>query len=96
MDARRHDKFFLAPNFGGVIIKTVFLLFLLVVMVAIRNLFPLSAESASQAGIAEIHYRNCAVARAAGAAPIYMGKPGYEPRLDADNDGVACEPWRSH
>lgn len=36
-------------------------------------------------------YRNCAAARAAGAAPIRRGEPGYGPHLDRDNDGVGCE-----
>jgi len=40
-----------------------------------------------------VFYRNCAEARAAGAAPIYAGQPGYRPGLDRDGDGVACEPW---
>jgi len=40
-----------------------------------------------------VYYRNCAAARAAGAAPINEGQPGYRPELDGDNDGVACEPW---
>lgn len=39
-------------------------------------------------------YRNCAAARAAGAAPIYRGQPGYGAHLDRDGDGVACEPYR--
>lgn len=39
------------------------------------------------------YYARCADARAAGAAPIYRGQPGYRPGLDADNDGVACEPY---
>lgn len=39
-------------------------------------------------------YRNCAAARAAGAAPIYDGSPGYRPELDRDDDGIACEPYR--
>ncbi|MBB1045197.1 excalibur calcium-binding domain-containing protein, partial [Dietzia sp. DQ11-44] len=30
-------------------------------------------------------------ARAAGAAPLMRGEPGYAPKLDRDNDGVACE-----
>ncbi|HEU4743365.1 MAG TPA: excalibur calcium-binding domain-containing protein [Meiothermus sp.] len=38
-----------------------------------------------------VYYRNCAEARAAGAAPIYRGQPGYRPALDRDGDGVACE-----
>ena len=38
-------------------------------------------------------YKNCSEARAAGAAPIYRGEPGYREKLDRDNDGVACE-WK--
>lgn len=36
-------------------------------------------------------YRNCAAARAAGAAPVMRGEPGYGPHLDRDNDGIGCE-----
>jgi hypothetical protein len=36
-------------------------------------------------------YENCDVARAAGAAPVYEGDPGYGPHLDANRDGVGCE-----
>jgi endonuclease YncB( thermonuclease family) len=36
----------------------------------------------------------CAQARAAGAAPMYRGQAGYNPNLDGDNDGIACEPYR--
>jgi hypothetical protein len=38
-------------------------------------------------------FRNCAAARAAGAAPIRRGQPGYASHLDADGDGIACELW---
>ncbi|MEU1099617.1 excalibur calcium-binding domain-containing protein [Streptomyces tibetensis] len=38
-------------------------------------------------------YENCDAARAAGAAPIHQGEPGYAPHLDRDGDGVACEPY---
>lgn len=41
-----------------------------------------------------VYFRNCAAARAAGAAPLYRGHPGYREPLDADGDGVACEPYR--
>jgi hypothetical protein len=37
-------------------------------------------------------YRDCDAARTAGAAPIYRGEPGYRSPLDADDDGIACEP----
>ena len=36
-------------------------------------------------------YRNCSAARAAGAAPVRRGEPGYGPHLDRDNDGIGCE-----
>jgi len=39
------------------------------------------------------YYPNCAAARTSGAAPIYAGQPGYRPELDADSDGIACEPY---
>ena len=39
----------------------------------------------------EVYYRNCSVARAAGAAPVRVGQPGYAPHLDRDGDGVGCE-----
>lgn len=40
---------------------------------------------------AEIYFANCTEARAAGAAPIRVGEPGYRSGLDRDKDGVACE-----
>lgn len=38
-----------------------------------------------------VYYRNCSAARAAGAAPVYAGEPGYASHLDRDGDGVGCE-----
>ncbi len=40
---------------------------------------------------ASAYYQNCAAARAAGAAPLYLGHAGYRGALDRDKDGVACE-----
>lgn len=37
------------------------------------------------------YFPNCASARAAGAAPLRRGDPGYRLGLDRDGDGVACE-----
>ena len=37
------------------------------------------------------YYSNCSQARAAGAAPIRRGEPGYASKLDRDGDGIACE-----
>lgn len=42
-------------------------------------------------GGGSVYYQNCAAARAAGAAPIRRGEPGYRAGLDRDNDGIACE-----
>jgi len=37
------------------------------------------------------YYANCTAAKAAGAAPLYAGQPGYRSALDRDGDGIACE-----
>ncbi|MBU7590421.1 MAG: excalibur calcium-binding domain-containing protein [Sphingopyxis terrae] len=37
------------------------------------------------------YYANCSAARAAGAAPVRRGDPGYARHLDRDGDGVGCE-----
>ncbi|MEN9505375.1 MAG: hypothetical protein RI958_1301 [Actinomycetota bacterium] len=39
----------------------------------------------------DVYYANCTAARSAGAAPLYIGDPGYRRALDRDGDGVACE-----
>lgn len=36
-------------------------------------------------------FANCSAARAAGAAPVRIGDPGYGPHLDRDHDGIGCE-----
>jgi len=36
-------------------------------------------------------FANCSAARAAGAAPVRRGQPGYGTHLDRDGDGVGCE-----
>jgi hypothetical protein len=38
-----------------------------------------------------VYYANCTAAKAAGAAPLYRGEPGYRDALDRDKDGIACE-----
>lgn len=48
----------------------------------------------AQAQWPDVFYRNCDAARAAGAAPLRRDSPGYRPALDADGDGIACEPYR--
>lgn len=49
------------------------------------------AREVQRAFSGSVYYRNCAAARAAGAAPIRAGEPGYGSHLDRDGDGKACE-----
>jgi hypothetical protein len=51
---------------------------------------PEPPETTTQAPAAA-YYKNCDSARAAGAAPLHRGDPGYRAGLDRDKDGVACE-----
>lgn len=50
-----------------------------------------SFSSQQQSTAASVYYTNCSAARAAGAAPVYIGQPGYGRHLDRDNDGIGCE-----
>lgn len=38
-----------------------------------------------------VYYQNCDAVRAAGAAPIHSGDPGWQQKFDRDHDGVGCE-----
>lgn len=40
----------------------------------------------------DYYFPDCAAARQAGAAPVSVWEPGYGEHLDADRDGVGCEP----
>jgi len=51
---------------------------------------PAPRRAAARSGV---YYSGCREARAAGAAPMYRGDPGYRPEMDGDNDGIACEPY---
>ncbi|WP_406379234.1 excalibur calcium-binding domain-containing protein [Streptomyces sp. NBC_01618] len=42
-------------------------------------------------GSGSAYYANCTAVRAAGAAPIHAGEPGYGRHLDRDGDGIGCE-----
>lgn len=57
-----------------------------------KSQFPRPTATSMNAGMWS--YRNCREARAAGAAPLYRGQPGYGAHMDGDGDGIACEPYR--
>lgn len=65
-----------------------------VVAAVAQRAVALRPRRAAAPAVVSAFYRNCAHARAAGAAPLYRGGPGYRPEMDRDGDGVACEPYR--
>ncbi len=48
-------------------------------------------SAASKTTENSVYYKNCTAVRAARAAPIYEGQPGYGTHLDRDKDGIGCE-----
>lgn len=66
--------------------------------VAVYQLAPVLGRESAFADSASpgdsVYYPGCDSARAAGAAPIYRGQPGYREEMDGDDDGIACEPHR--
>jgi hypothetical protein len=50
-----------------------------------------SSGGTTGGGSGSTYYANCSAARAAGAAPVRSGDPGYGRHLDRDGDGVGCE-----
>jgi hypothetical protein len=52
---------------------------------------PAAEPEEDEPGPLAVSYRNCDAVRAAGAAPIRRGDPGYAAHLDREGDGVGCE-----
>ncbi|NUU31505.1 DUF1524 domain-containing protein [Arthrobacter sp. C9C5] len=54
---------------------------------------PSSPKAAAPAAPAppSVYYANCTAVRAAGAAPIRRGQPGFSSKFDRDGDGIGCE-----
>lgn len=52
---------------------------------------PAPAPAPAPASPADTSYANCDAVRAAGAAPIHVGDPGWAKKFDRDGDGVGCE-----
>jgi Excalibur calcium-binding domain len=61
------------------------------IIVAIGSVLLSGSLLGAGAADADVYYKNCDAARAAGVTPLYEGDPGYAPHLDRDNDGIACE-----
>jgi micrococcal nuclease len=63
---------------------------------AVPHVVPIAVVPVAVVPVAEpapvsAHYQNCTEVRAAGAAPIYPGDPGWQSKFDRDNDGVGCQ-----
>ncbi|MCQ2000706.1 GmrSD restriction endonuclease domain-containing protein [Arthrobacter zhaoxinii] len=54
---------------------------------------PLTVEAPAPAPapLVDVYYPNCDAVKAAGAAPIRAGDPGWQSKFDRDGDGVGCE-----
>jgi len=52
---------------------------------------PAKRQSVMSGGSSGRAFANCTAARAAGAAPVRQGDPGYGRHLDRDGDGIGCE-----
>lgn len=71
----------------------------MVILPRIAPQIPESEGSDSSSGMVILQrmapqFGSCAEAEAAGYGSMRFGKAGYRPGLDADNDGIACEPFR--
>ncbi|KRF11336.1 hypothetical protein ASG90_16375 [Nocardioides sp. Soil797] len=55
------------------------------------NPSPEPASKPKPKPLVSTYFQNCDAARAAGAAPVHRGDPGYGAHLDRDGDGVGCE-----
>lgn len=58
---------------------------------AVAAVLGVSVMTAAPANATTLSFPNCDAAAAAGYVNIPAGAPGYAPRLDRDNDGIACE-----
>jgi endonuclease YncB( thermonuclease family) len=52
---------------------------------------PPAPAAPAPAPLTSVSYANCDAVRAAGAAPIRAGDPGWDTKFDRDVDGVCCE-----
>ncbi|MES2338767.1 MAG: excalibur calcium-binding domain-containing protein [Pseudomonadota bacterium] len=57
---------------------------------------PPSRSGSALPAVPTTYFSGCDAARAAGAAPLHRGQPGYRAGMDGDGDGIACEPYRGH
>ena len=66
-------------------------------------MYSLTPKAPGKAALAEFveqrttdqHFTGCAQARAAGRVNIAAFDPSYRKRMDADGDGLACEPYQT-
>ncbi|SFR22227.1 Excalibur calcium-binding domain-containing protein [Lentzea waywayandensis] len=86
--AKRATMGFWGPSCGGLDVKPAPVV---APPVAPQPVAPKPQPAPAPPPPAAAYYANCAAAKAAGAAPLYRGQPGYRAGLDGDGDGKACE-----
>lgn len=59
---------------------------------ASENPFLTPAAAAAAASGKQLHFDSCDQVRKAGMAPLFAGRPGWNPDLDPSGTGVACPP----
>ncbi|MBO0853191.1 MAG: excalibur calcium-binding domain-containing protein [Nocardia sp.] len=52
---------------------------------------PSTPVAGPTSSVRKVYYKSCKQAKAAGAAPLHKGDPGYRKGLDDDHNGTACE-----
>jgi Excalibur calcium-binding domain len=76
-----------------------FLIAALVIAAVAVAYLPDFGRNAKKFGSQDLAWRHalaspdCDAARSVGLANARVGQPGYYPQHDADNDGIACEPY---
>ncbi|HLR96087.1 MAG TPA: excalibur calcium-binding domain-containing protein [Jiangellaceae bacterium] len=57
----------------------------------VQRMVRAECEAARSNSGGSVHYQNCNAARAAGAAPVRAGDPGWRRGLDREGEGPGCE-----
>jgi Excalibur calcium-binding domain len=73
-----------------------FILIAIIAVIALKFIVDVFVLSPWPVTVTLMHLQarsNCDAARAVGLAPARRGEPGYWEHLDADGDGISCEPW---
>ena len=63
------------------------------VVIALGTYLRTTSYELPEAALHLVALGGCDAAHTLAIGPFYRGQPGYHARLDADDDGIACEPY---